>query len=164
MAVHLYEINSEIAALEALIDAYAAEHEGDIPEDLDSRLETMKGIKNDKLLDLGRWVKNMEAEAEAVKVEKQKLAARQSALEHKAERIRQYIAASLQPGEKLADTNTVFSWRKSVSTEIIDAEMIPDDFCAIIRKPSATEIKAAIQSGKQVPGARLNEKLNLQIK
>ena len=164
MGLHLYETNDSIAAIDALIDAYAAEHEGEIPDDLDAQLEAMQGQRNDKLLDLGRWTKNLLAEAEAIKSEKGKLAARQSALENKAARIKAFIGMNLTPGEKLSDPNTAFSWRKSVSTEIYDENAVPDDYCITKRLPMASEIKAAIQAGKDVPGARLNEKLNLQLK
>ena len=57
------------------------------------------------------------------------------------------------------------SFRKSESIEIINEELIPDEYKVVQpSKVSKTLIKDAIKSGKDVPGASIDLKYNLQIK
>ena len=56
--------------------------------------------------------------------------------------------------------------RKSQSVEITDLDQLPKEFrvIKITDQPDKAKIKAAIKGGKEIPGAQLNENLNLKIK
>ncbi len=164
MSLHLYEITAQMAAIDAAIDAYAVEHEGEIPDNLDAQLAALQLQRNEKLLSIGRWIKNLEGEAEAVAAEKERLAARQSALENKAARLRAWVAQNLFVGEKLSDANVAYSWRKSTSVEITDINQIPAAYLHVEETASKADIKKVLVSGIDVPGAALVEKMNLQLK
>lgn len=65
-------------------------------------------------------------------------------------------------------SNWTVSYRKSEAVEIDDATAIPAEFMRQPKvpdpAPDKTAIKAALKEGKEVPGARIEERKNLQIK
>jgi len=56
--------------------------------------------------------------------------------------------------------------RKSESVEITDLDQLPKEFrvIKITDQPDKAKIKAAIKDGETVPGAQLNNNMNLKIK
>lgn len=155
----LYEIDRAIEnALELGFDPETGEVLGF--EELEAlQMEREKKIKNVVL-----WIKDMNAEAEMVKAEKQKLANRQSAIERKADSVKQFLSRYLNEGEKLKGGNFAISWRKSESVEISDENLVPDAYIRIKSEVDKTELKKALKLGLDVPGAELVTKNNLQIK
>ena len=67
---------------------------------------------------------------------------------------------------KAEDGTFKASFRKSKAIEILDEAQIPAEFMAekITYTPNKTAIKSAIESGREVPGAKQVERQNLQIK
>lgn len=161
----LYEIDEMLLQAIESREAEAEANEGVYADDWDSFIDAIEIERTKKLLDCARYVKSLEAMAEATKAEKQALSKRQSAYEAKAERIKRYIARSLQQSEKITDANTAISWRKApASVEIIDESILPEEFLKIEKTPIKTEIKAALAKG-EVPGAKMSdEKFTLSIK
>lgn len=159
----LYEINE---ILEIAI-ASANERIGDdgvIPDDWAQFLDCVQMERDEKALQVARYIKSCESEAEAIKAEKQCLAARQSSLETKAERLRGYLAAHIQANEKLSDASTMISWRKSDKVVVDDAVKLPKQFVEFVPKYDLFGIKAAIKAGNEVDGAHIEHKNNIQIK
>lgn len=64
--------------------------------------------------------------------------------------------------------NFTVSYRSSSAVEIVDLSLIPTEFMKAPKipdpAPDKTAIKDAIKEGKEVPGARIDERKNLQIK
>ena len=85
-------------------------------------------------------------------------------MENLAERLENLILATIEPGETIKDSRVSLSWRKSVSTEIVDPDSVPDQFVDLIRKVRVEEIKKDLKAGAEYPFARLVENNNLQIK
>jgi hypothetical protein len=162
--MHLYTLDESIVAIQERIEAHAAEHEGEIPDDLDAMLEGLLIDRERKLLDLGRWVKGLDAEGAAITAEARKLMARAARTDALAERVKAAIARSMLQGEKLSDVNTALSWRKSQAVEITDEAAIPDAYYKVVRAVSKADIKADLKAGREVAGAVLVERQNLQIK
>jgi hypothetical protein len=160
----LYEISDLMRQTVEAVLAKAAEAEGEVSEDWSEFLDDVRMERDAKALDIGRYVKNLTAEAEAVKAEKQKLATRQTALENRVESLKNYLTCHLQAGEKISDANTVLSWRKSSAVHVFNADMVPDMYCVIERTPRKPEIKEAIKAGAAIPGAEIVEKQSIQIK
>lgn len=65
-----------------------------------------------------------------------------------------------------ADGTFTASFRKSTATEIDDESQIPQEYIkqTITESIDKTAIKKAIQDGKEIPGAKLITRQNLQIK
>jgi len=159
----LYEINDLLRQALDRANEYASADEGVIPDDWSKFLDDVQMERDTKALDVGRYIKSLEAEAGAIAEEKKVLQSRQSALENHADRLRAYLASFLTPGEAIKDSNTALSWRKSEQVEIVDPESIPEAYIKIERIPQKREIKEALKSG-EVSGARIVKNINLQIK
>lgn len=162
----LYELNEEIEIAERAINEYAEKNEGDITDcPFEVILEDLKGEKDAKLLGLSVWYKNLNAEAKAIAEEVKVLGARKSAIANKAERLKDFIEASLEPNKKLSDSKVSLSWRKSQAVAVtVEAEDLPLEYIKTTIAPDKTAIKTALNSGKEIMGVDLVNNLNLQIK
>ena len=131
----LYEIHSEIEAIFTTIDDIMANPEAS-PEakegalaGLQAQLGELTVAKEEKMLWLAKKVLNLEAEAEAVKAEKTKLAARQARLERQIEGTKLFMQSALTPGTKLKDGAVQIGWRKSTGVVLKgDVDKLPARF------------------------------------
>lgn len=155
----LFDIDKAILDFEFEID----EETGEIlnAEELDA----LQMAREDKIEGVGLWIKNLEAEAAAVKAEKDNMADRQKRLEKKADSLKRYLAYALN-GEKFSTPKIALSWRRSESVVITDEALLPENCLnvTIVKKPDKKVIKDALKAGKEIMGAELIEKQNLQIK
>jgi hypothetical protein len=160
----LYEINAMLQEAIAAAVERIDQDTGIIPEDWSEFLDAVEMERDKKALDLARWIKSIEAEADAVKLEKLKLAHRQCVLEKQAESIRDYLRTAVKEGEKLKDANTQIGWRKSTRAIIDNVNAIPDLYCAIERKVNVANVKKVLMDGEKVPGAHIEQFQNIQIR
>lgn len=128
-------------------------------------LDELQMERDAKIEGVGLWIKNLEAEAAAVKAEKDNMADRQKRLEKKAESLKRYLAYALD-GQKFSTPKIALSWRRSESVVITDEALLPENCLnvTIVKKPDKKVIKDALKAGKEIMGAELVEKQNLQIK
>jgi hypothetical protein len=164
----LHEIETEIASLGSRMEEWAADHDGDITDfPLVSDMESLQIERNRKLLSLACLVKDIEAEAEALKNEAASLTERARVKANAASRIKGVIASYMEPGEKLADNRAALSWRTSKAVQV-DCE--PVALPALYRREKLiieadkTQIKTALEKGEEIPSCSLVTKQNLQIK
>ena len=155
----LFDIDKAILDFEFEID----EETGEIlnAEELDK----LQMERDAKIEGVGLWIKNLEAEAAAVKAEKDNMADRQKRLEKKAESLKRYLAYALQ-GEKFSTPKIALSWRRSESVVITDEHLLPENCLNVVvtKRPDKKVIKDALKAGKEIMGAELVEKQSLQIK
>lgn len=169
----LYEILSEIEIIFATIEDILANPEAS-PEakegalaGLQAQLAELTLAKEEKMLWLAKKVINLEAEAEAVKAEKMKLAARQARLEKQVEGIKAFMTSALTPGTKLRDGAVQIGWRKSTGVVLKgDVATLPAKFQRIKVEAATSAIKEALQAGdsEAMEYALLEERQNIQIK
>lgn len=151
----LYEINEQILAC---IDTETGEVID--PE----KLNDLQIAKDEKIENLALWYKDLLAEANALKEEKETFAAREKAAKNKAESIKNYLSYVLN-GENFKTTKCALSFRKSEKTVIDDIYSIPENFLKYLEpKADLAEIKKAIKNGQEIQGAHLEETQNIQIK
>lgn len=127
--------------------------------------DTLKIERDAKIENIALWIKNLKAEAEALKAEKLEFAKRQREAENKMESLKNYLATYLD-GNKFESTRCKVTFRKSESLVIEDGAFIPDAFL-VYKEPDIdkNEIKRAIkQDGLQLDGVYLDTKQNIQIK
>lgn len=152
----LYEIDQAI--LECL-----DEETGEIV-DLE-RLSELNMEREKKISNVACWIKDLKAEAEALKTEKQNLAKRQQVCENKAESLKKWLAYALN-GEKYKDSRCNIGYRKSTSVNFginFDFNTLPEDLKKITVEPKKNEIKAAIKDGLQIDGVTLEETNNIIV-
>lgn len=112
-------------------------------------------------------VKNLEADAEAYKKQKDHFAKRQKVAENRKEALKNYVASCLNGDAfEAADKSVKATFRKSESVVIISLDDIRDEYKTreITYKPDKKAIKEAILRGYEVKGAELVTNQNIQIK
>lgn len=151
----LYDIDTR---LYSLLD----EETGEIT-DIEA-FEKIQLEREDKIESIALWVKNLKADAEALKAEKLAFAERQKAAEKKIDSLKHLLSDALG-GQNFKTARVALSFRKSSEVQIDDIEELSDEYLRYkVPEPDKTAIKAAINEGKEVAGAKLVSKVNLQIK
>lgn len=126
-------------------------------------LAGLQMARDEKVENIALWIKDLKAEAEALKAEKLALAHRQQVAENKAESLKNYLTAFLN-GDKFKTAKVAISYRSSKSVNIYDEELIPKDFITYEPKYNKADIKKAIDDGIDISGAEIIEKTSIQIK
>ena len=156
----LYEIDS---AIYECIDAETGEI-----IDID-KLNNLMMERDAKIEGAACWIKDLKAEAEAIKAEKMKLAERQRIAENKAESLKKWLAFALQ-GEKFKTARCSVSFRNTefveVTPEGLNGLMHGHDELLTYKdpEPNKTAIKQAIKDGLNVPGVQLVQNVSTIIK
>ena len=168
--MNLYEIAAEyragLSALEAM---------DDLPEEvLRDTLEGMDGDLNAKCLAIASFIKNLEAEAEAVGKAASDMSKRKSVLNNKAEGLRAYLLSGLKLAKVSApikNSQLVISIAKNPAKVVIDDEKAiadyGDAFMTIIPEQKVVDkdaIKTALKAGQEVKGAHLEQGERVNIK
>lgn len=154
--MNLFELCDAVRNFELEID----EETGEIINA--AELDALELQRDEKVENIALWIKNIKAEAEAVKKQKDAFYQREKALTNKAERLKEWLASNLN-GEKWKSDRVVLSWRKSESVAV-DDDFSDERFITYEPKISKSAIKEAIKNGEEVSGARIVENNSLQIK
>ncbi len=163
MSFKLYEIDNLLR--EALESAPVNEETGELSDDWGNFLDDIQMERDKKCLAVGAIIREFSAESESVKSEKQRLAKRQSVIDNKIERLKNYLSTAVNVGEKLSDSRVQISWRKSTAVNVINPDLIPDSYCKIERSVMKTDLKKAIESGEYTgTDAAIVVNQNIQIK
>ena len=160
----LYEID---AAILAAVD----QETGEI---LDvEKLDALQMEREQKLEGVALWVKDLKAEAAAVKEEADKLTARKKALDNKIESIKTWLLRALDGGKLKTPRCNVYqthSQRVAVADEpklinFLQTLEEPEKFLRF-KDPELKkdEIKKALKDGTIIPGAELEETESVVIK
>lgn len=163
--MNLYDINNEIEqAVNNIMDSMNPET-GEVDESLVHVLEDLQMQKEEKLDNLGAYIKNLLAEAKMLKAEEDALKARRESKEKQASNLKNYLASVLD-GKPFESSRVAISWRKSDEVQVEDIDLLPEEFVKSKTTYDAdkTAIKKAIKAGQEVRGAWLKEKNNIQIK
>lgn len=153
--MNLYEISNEILNC---VDMET----GEIFDE--ERFEALNLERDAKVENICLWIKNLNAEEEALKAEKDAFAAREKAVKNKKESLKRYITNYLD-GTPFESTRVKVSFRRSEAVEIIEGAVIPDEYLRF-KEPEVnkTELKKALKSGLSIPGVSIIENQNIQIK
>ena len=156
----LYEIDN------AILDCIDTET-GEII-DID-KLNELQLERDTKIENVACWIKDLKAEAEAIKAEKMALAERQKVAENKAESLKNWLAYALD-GQKFSTARCAISFRKTEKVEISDVGMIRlmkehDELLTYKDpEPNKTAIKQALKDGLTVQGVQLVQNISTIIK
>lgn len=161
----LYQVNSEIANFVFDIDENTGEW---LNADAYAALELQR---NELIENTGLFIKNITAEAAAIKVEEETLAKRRKTLEKKAAWLKQYLQDQLA-GEKFETPRIAVSYRKNKSVEVSDEYSLAnwlnengyEELVAVKYSVGKTGLKELKTSGVDVPFVEIVEKTSIQIK
>lgn len=137
------------------------------------KLDALQMEREQKLEGVALWIKDLKAEAEAVKAEADKLTARKKAVENKIDGLKQWLLYALN-GEKLKTPRcNVYQTHSQRVTVADEAELI--SFLQTLKEPEKflrfkdpelkkDDIKKALKEGYEIPGAVLEETESVVIK
>lgn len=161
----LFDIDEKLAACVKLDESRVVDTESGEIIDLEA-IAALEMERDKKIENLGCWYKNLLADAEALKAQKNAFAEREKAAKAKAESLRGFLGRYLN-GKKFESAKVAMSFRKSEAVEF-DAKCIgdvPEEFLKF-KDPELDKVavKKAIKAGETVPGCELVQRQNLQIK
>lgn len=122
------------------------------------------------LIALGNWHRYTEATLVGLKAKYKSFIDQMDSdvkyLQRKLEFIEGCINQKLGPGpeSKIVSESVRLTYSRSERVEIVDSNRVPFDLCKTTVQPDIAKIKEELKSGKEVPGAELVERWNLQVK
>ena len=162
----LYQLSSTyLEALDNLTDP-----EMDLPiEAVTDTLEGLSGEMEEKAINVAKFMRNIEATANAIKEAETAMAKRRKALENRASWMKDYLKGSMEHTgiTKIECPYFKLSIQKNpVSVSILNEKSIPEKFKEQVTswKIDKTAIKEAIKSGESIPGAELINGTRLAIR
>lgn len=130
----------------------------------EEKLTALAMDRNDKIENVALWIKDLTAEAAALKAEKEVFAARQKAAEDKIDSLKKWLSGALA-GQKFETTKCKVAFRKSQRVVIDDIKQVPDVYWKYA-EPTAdkTAIKEALKEGAAIAGAHIEESTSVSVK
>ena len=133
------------------------------------KLDALNMERDSKIENVVLWIKDLKAEAEAIKAEKLALAERQKVAENKVESLKKWVAYALG-GKKFSTAKCAVSFRNTESVEVteegLEALMNGHDDLLTYKQPEPNKkaIKDAIKDGLSVAGVQLVQNVSTIIK
>lgn len=162
----LYAIAHEHRAMVEIL--MASEHDAQTIMDT---LEAESYPIETKAQNVAYAIKNLDALASSIKQAEADMAARRKAIEKRAEHLRDYTKVCMEIAgvTKIETPHFALSIKKNpASVDIFEPGLVPAEFMRQPEPPPAapdkTAIKAALQAGRDVPGALMAQGTRLEIK
>ena len=111
-------------------------------------------------------MRELKAEADAIKAEEERLAKRRKALENKSERLKNYMMPALEAmGGKVKGVMASVRIGKSQAVTVFEPDALPDAFKRVVTKvdPDKVALKKALKAGEDIPGAALEDRHSVVI-
>ena len=172
MGMTLYDIDAQIAALDGAAedDMLIDEETGELVS-VAQALDALRMEREAKLENVACWVKNLSAEADAIREEENRLVKRRKAAETKAANLKTWMLAAMthEDGttDKLKTGRVMVSLKKNPPSTVVDDEaLLPWKYKTVkeIVAQDKAAIKSAILAGEEVPGAHLEYGRSVIIK
>ena len=164
----LWQLTQEELSFISLMEENGGEVTDEVMEDLAIRRENF----SHKAEAYAKFILKLESESDQAAAELKRIQAIKKAKDKTVERLRENLLAALMlfgqedsKGIKRFETTLAkLSTRKSVSVEILDEAIIPNEFWVVKKEVSKSTISQAIKDGSEVPGAQLKENIGLSIR
>lgn len=160
----IYEIPG---ALRELLDRLDADPDtGEVDGEALAAYAEYNAAAAEKLEGTACYVRELKAEAGAIKAEEERLAKRRKALENKSERLKNYMMPALEAmGGKVKGVMASVRIGKSQAVTVFDIDALPDAFKHVKTTidPDKVALKKALKSGDVIPGAALEDRQSVVI-
>lgn len=171
MGMTLYDIDAQIAALDGAAedDMLIDEETGELVS-VSQALDALRMEREAKLENVACWVKNLSAEADAIREEENRLAKRRKAAETKAANLKAWLLAAMtrEDGttDKLKTGRVMVSVKRNPPSTVVDDELLPSTYkvAKITYQANKELIKRELLAGGEVPGAHLEYGRSVVIK
>lgn len=166
--MNLYELTEDCKNLYDAILASADDDTGEVDLSLVNALSVRQEEWNDKAIAVACVYRALDEDSARVGREIERLTAIKKRLERERDRIKDGLDAACKTlgVESVKGMYANISYRASEQTVIDNELALPEAFINVkeVRTPNKTAIKEAIKAGKDVPGAHVERKKNIQIK
>lgn len=162
---NIYQIGQEYLELSEILQ----DNGGELTEELEVRLAINESNLVEKSTGYIQVIKSLDAENDIIDSEIKRLQGLKSNRTKTINRLKETVkdAMLIFGKDKIETPLYKITFRSSKSVEIYDADLLPPECLRVevVTKPiSKTDIKKLIDSGKEIPGAKVVENRNLQIK
>lgn len=171
MGMTLYDIDAQIAALDGAAedDMLIDEETGELIS-VAQALDALRMEREAKIENVACWVKNLSAEADAIREEENRLVKRRKAAETKAANLKAWLLAAMtrEDGttDKLKTGRVAISVKRNPPSTVVDDALLPSSYkvAKITYQPNKELIKRELLAGGEVPGAHLEYGRSVIIK
>lgn len=171
MGMTLYDIDAQIDALDGAAedDMLIDEETGELIS-VSQALDALRMEREAKLENVACWVKNLYAEADAIREEENRLIKRRKAAETKAANLKAWLLAAMtrEDGttDKLKTGRVMVSVKRNPPSTVVDDELLPSTYkvAKITYQANKELIKRELLAGGEVPGAHLEYGRSVVIK
>lgn len=171
MSFSLWMLNKEIEALDFATEdgMYIHPETGELMT-FEQALDALKMERSEKMENIALWVKNLTAEAAAIKAEEDSLTKRRKAAEAKCASLKGYLMAAMVREDGTAESfrtaRCTVSVRMNKSSVVCDEEILPAEYKTVTttEKPNKTLLYELLKSGEIIPGAHLETSRSVMIK
>jgi len=161
----LYDLTAEYKELLDLLSD--PEHES-FEDDIKDKLAVTESDLEDKADAYAKFIKTLEAQANAIKTEEERLNARRKTLENRVDYMKKSLEDSMVFLDMKKFKTTLFSFniqKNPPAVNVFDERIVPDEY---YKQPapalSKTLIFDALNKGVAVPGAELIQRESLRIR
>ena len=162
----LYELSTQLQRInDTLID-----EQGILDETLEAEIDRLLPAIAEKAGNIGRWIRNIDGNIEAVESEITRLKKRKEVNGHLQDRLKAYLKDSMEKaGMDKIDTGIMVLaiQRNPPSVELVDEAAIPASYKDIIPEQyviSKKRILEALKAGEEVKGAVLMQGTHLRLR
>ena len=171
MGMTLYDIDAQIAALDGAAedDMLIDEETGELVS-VAQALDALRMEREAKLENVACWVKNLSAEADAIREEEIRLVKRRKTAETKAANLKAWLldAMTREDGttDKIKTGRVSVSVKRNPPSTVVDDELLPSTYkvAKITYQANKELIKRELLAGGEVPGAHLEYGRSVVIK
>ena len=160
----LYEIQETmIDNLNIFLESEGSEFDQEVYEEIMVMLKEELSAKSSNIL---KYLNNIQADLEQIKIEKQRLDKVKKSKESKYNRLADYIISVMTSLDKAKIETEIgnYALRKSSKVEVIDESLIPEEYFNIKMDKTVDKItlKELLKS-QEIPGVKLSTGYNLNI-
>ena len=164
--MNLYELNQNF---NNLIEVLENTEDENIKELIKKSMDQLTLETNEKIENIIKYIKNLEAEAEALEKESKRLNDRKIKTLKKVDNLKGYLKDFTSSLESKKYNTGIFniSIRKNAAAIIIENEfLVPEEYCKteVVRKVDKIALKEKLKDGEVIEGVKLQQSESIIIK
>ena len=164
--MNLYELNQNF---NNLIEVLENTEDENLKELIKNSMDQLALETNEKIENIIKYIKNLEATATALETEVKRLNDRKVKTLKKVDHLKNYLKDFTNTLDSKKYNTGIFniSIRKNAASVVIDNEfLVPDEFCKteVIRKVDKTALKEKLKAGEVIEGVKLQQTESIIIK
>ena len=164
--MNLYELNQNF---NNLIEVLENTEDENLKELIKNSMDQLALETNEKIENIIKYIKNLEATATALETEVKRLNDRKVKTLKKVDHLKNYLKDFTNTLDNKKYNTGIFniSIRKNAASVVIDNEfLVPDEFCKteVIRKVDKAALKEKLKAGEVIEGVKLQQTESIIIK